>query len=232
MPKADRTILIVGASGDIGQAIHHDLENENIISVSKIRPPEYKSEHHFLDLSRPITEEDVHEVTAHLGVIDGLIWSPGIELFEMFQDTDPRSLDEQYNISIRSLIIFIKVILPKLKLSKNGRIIVITSVWGEAGASFESIYATMKGAQNTLVKSLAKELAATDITVNAVAPGVVKGSMTQALGEEDLEAVLRELPQQRLVEPSEVSSSVCFILKDSSKSINGEILNINGGWYT
>lgn len=229
---ADKTYLIVGASGDIGQAVHNDLQSENIVSVSKIRPPKYKSEHHYLDLSQPITEEDVHAITRRLDIIDGLIWSPGAELFGMFQDTSLKSVDEQYNISIRSLIIFIKVILPKLKMSKSGRIIVITSVWGEAGASFESIYATMKGAQNTLVKSLAKELAATDITVNAVAPGVVEGSMTHALEEQDLQAVMSELPQQRLIEPSEVSSSVCFILKDSSKSINGEILNINGGWYT
>ncbi|SDK24611.1 SDR family oxidoreductase [Lacicoccus qingdaonensis] len=228
----DKTYLIVGASGDIGKAVHRDLQDENIISISKIRPPEYKSEHHFLDLSGQISEEDVREITDHIDVIDGLIWSPGAELFGMFQDTDLKAMDEQYNISIRSLIIFIKVILPKLKLSKSGRIIVISSVWGTVGASFESIYATMKGAQNTLVKSLAKELAATDITVNAVAPGVVSGSMTSALSDEDLEAVLGELPQQRLVEPSEVSSSVCFILNDSSKSINGEILNINGGWYT
>lgn len=229
---ADKTYLIVGASGDIGQAIHHDLEDENIISVSKTQLPKYKSEHHFIDLSTAITEADVREITDHLDIIDGLIWSPGVDLFEMLQDTNVESMDEQYNVSIRSLIIFIKVILPKLKSSKSGRIIVITSVWGTVGASFESIYATMKGAQNTLVKSLAKELAATDITVNAVAPGVVNGSMTHKLSPEDLQAVLSELPQQRLVEPSEVSSSVCFILKDSSKSINGEILNINGGWYT
>lgn len=229
---ADKTYLIVGASGDIGQAIHHDLQENDIISVSKVRPPKYKSEHYFLDLSQPITERDVHEITGHLDVIDGVIWSPGLELFEMIQDTSLEFMDEQYNISIRSLVIFIKVILPKLKMSKNGRIIVITSVWGIVGASFESIYATMKGAQNTLVKSLAKELAQTSITVNAVAPGVVKGSMTNALPEEDLQAVLSELPQQRLVEPYEVSSLVCFILNNSSKSINGEILNINGGWYT
>ena len=96
---ADKTYLIVGASGDIGQAVHRDLEYENIISVSKIRPPEYKSEHHFLDLSRPINEEDVREITDHIDVIDGLIWSPGVELFGMFQDTDVKSMDEQYNIS-------------------------------------------------------------------------------------------------------------------------------------
>src|SRR5699024_4884711 len=190
---ADKTYLIVGASGDIGQAVHRDLEYENIISVSKIRPPEYKSEHHFLDLSRPINEEDVREITDHTDVIDGLIWSPGVELFGMFQDTDVKAMDEQYNISIRSLIIFIKVILPKLKLSESGRIIVISSVWGTVGASFESIYATMKGAQNTLVKSLAKELAVTDITVNAVEPGIVRGSMNSELSDDDLDAVLGDV---------------------------------------
>ncbi len=229
---ADKCFLIVGASGDIGRAIHSELERERVISVSKSRLPDYKSEHHFLDLSGQISEEDVRRITAGAEVFDGLIWAPGVELFELFQDTSLEALDEQYNISVRSLIIFIKVVLPKLKLSRSGRIIVITSVWGIAGASFESIYSTMKGAQNTLVKSLAKELAATDVTVNAIAPGVVEGSMTNSLSEEDLQAVLSELPQQRLIEPAEVGSLAAFLLKGNSRSINGEILNINGGWYT
>lgn len=229
---AEKCYLIVGASGDIGRAIHSELKGKNVITVSKERMPAHESEHHFLDLSKPITEEEVKKIVQGTEVIDGLIWTPGVELFELFQDTSLEALDEQYNISVRSLIIFIKVILPKLKSSKSGRIIVITSVWGIVGASFESIYSTMKGAQNILVKSLAKELAATSVTVNAVAPGVVEGSMTQALAAADLEAVLSELPQQRLIEPAEVSSLVTFLLNDNSRSINGGILNINGGWYT
>lgn len=229
---ADKCYLLVGASGDIGRAIHSRLEGEKVISVSKSRLPEFESEHHFLDLSRPILEEEVRRITAGTEVVDGLIWAPGAELFGMFQDTSLEALDAQYNISVRSLIVFIKEVLPKLKAGKSGRIIVITSVWGSVGASFESIYSTMKGAQNTLVKSLAKELAATEVTVNAIAPGVVEGSMTQALSEEDLAAVLSELPQQRLIDPSEIGSLTTFLLKDESRSINGEILNINGGWYT
>ncbi|SOC38055.1 SDR family NAD(P)-dependent oxidoreductase [Salinicoccus kekensis] len=229
---AEKNYLLVGASGDIGRAVHSELEGENVITVSKTRMPHHKSEHHFLDLSRPITEEDVRRITAGAEVLDGLIWTPGVELFGLFQDTSLEALDEQYNISVRSLIIFIKVVLPKLKLSNNGRIIVITSVWGGAGASFESIYSAMKGAQNTLVKSLAKELAATGVTVNAIAPGVVEGSMTDALPDEDLAAVLGELPQQRLIQPAEVASLAAYLLKGGSRSINGEILNINGGWYT
>lgn len=229
---AEKCHLIVGASGDIGRAIHSELEGENVVTVSKTRTPHHRSKHHFLDLSRPITEDDVRKITGGIEVLDGLIWTPGVELFELLQDTSLEALDEQYNISVRSLIIFIKELLPKLKMSKSGRIIVITSVWGLAGASFESIYSAMKGAQNTLVKSLAKELAMTDVTVNAIAPGVVEGSMTDALPDEDLAAVLSELPQQRLIQPAEVASLAAYLLKGDSRSINGEILNINGGWYT
>lgn len=229
---AEKCYLIAGASGDIGRAIHSELEGENVITVSKSRAPHYRSRHHFLDLSRPLTGDEVRNITGGIEVLDGLIWTPGVELFELLQDTSLEALDEQYNISVRSLIIFIKELLPKLKLSKSGRIIVITSVWGMTGASFESIYSAMKGAQNTLVKSLAKELAATGVTVNAIAPGVVEGSMTDALPDEDLAAVLSELPQQRLIQPAEVAGLAAYLLRSDARSINGEILNINGGWYT
>lgn len=229
---AEKCYLIAGASGDIGRAIHFELEGENVVTVSKTRAPHYRSRHHFLDLSRPLTGDEVRNIASDIEVLDGLIWTPGVELFELLQDTSLEALDEQYNISVRSLIIFIKELLPKLKLSKSGRIIVITSVWGMTGASFESIYSAMKGAQNTLVKSLAKELAATGVTVNAIAPGVVEGSMTDALPDEDLAAVLSELPQQRLIQPAEVAGLAAYLLRSDARSINGEILNINGGWYT
>src|SRR5699024_3609548 len=116
--------------------------------------------------------------------------------------------------------------------SKNGRIIVVTSIWGQVGASCESIYSSMKGAQNTLVKSLAKELALTNITVNAVAPGVVRGSMTNELSDVDQQILLNELPQYRFIDASEVASLVEFICTESTKSITGEVFNLNGGWYT
>jgi 3-oxoacyl-[acyl-carrier protein] reductase len=141
-------------------------------------------------------------------------------------------VDAQYNISIRSLITFINILLPKLKRSTTGRIIVITSVWGRNGASYESVYASMKGAQESLIKSLAKEFASTGVTVNGIAPGVVEGKMTEELPREEQAYLLEDLPQSRFIRPEEVLHAVKYLLAAEAQSVTGEIMNVNGGWYT
>lgn len=225
-------ILIVGATGDIGNAIHEKFSESYIITVSKKRRPLLKSNHHFLDLTKEVNNGDMEEIFAGLTHLDALIYTPGFAQFDMIQDVTMNDIDTQYTLSIKNLVVFIQAALPLLKKSKNGRIIVVTSIWGQVGASCESIYSSMKGAQNTLVKSLAKELALTNVTVNAVAPGVVRGSMTNELSDVDQQILLNELPQNRFIDASEVASLVEFICTESSKSITGEVFNLNGGWYT
>lgn len=225
-------ILIVGATGDIGNAIHEQFSESYIITVSKKRRPPLKSNHHFLDLTKEVNNDDIEEIFAGLTHLDALIYTPGFAQFDMIQDVTMNDIDTQYTLSIKNLVVFIQAALPLLKKSKNGRIIVVTSIWGQVGASCESIYSSMKGAQNTLVKSLAKELALTNVTVNAVAPGVVRGSMTNELSDVDQQILLNELPQNRFIDASEVASLVEFICTESSKSITGEVFNLNGGWYT
>lgn len=225
--------IIVGSTGDIGNAIHAALmDKAEIWSFSRSRQPDYGSKHHLLDLSVPLDDEAVESIFENIDYIDSLIWCPGETLFGMLQDTPLEKVDVQYNISIRSLITFITILLPKLKKSGNGRIIIITSVWGRHGASYESVYAAMKGAQESLIKSLAKELAGTSITVNGIAPGVVHGTMTDELSQSDQEFLLQELPQSRFVAQEEVVHAVEYLLAPAARSVTGEIMNINGGWYT
>src|SRR5699024_1384245 len=147
------------------------LKDDKLITFSHRNTPELKSTHHYLDLSEPFKESEIEDCFNGLKTVDTLIFTPGEALFELIQDTRLEQVDAQYNVSVRALITFIKVLLPKLRQSGSASIIVISSVWGTYGASMESIYSTFKGAQETLVKSLAKELAPSNITVNAVAPG-------------------------------------------------------------
>ncbi len=194
--------------------------------------PVHGGDHHFLDLSRPLDEGGVADIFSGIDSVDALIWCPGKTLFGLLQETPMEQVDAQYNISIRSLITFINTLLPKLKRSKTGRIIVITSVWGRNGASYESVYASMKGAQESLIKSLAKEFASTGVTVNGIAPGVVEGEMTEELPREEQAYLLEDLPQSRFIRPEEVLHAVKYLLAAEAQSVTGEIMNVNGGWYT
>src|SRR5699024_2491454 len=147
---------------------------EHVISFSKQTPSKFNNTHHYIDLSQPISVDEIKE-KIDVDVVDDLIYTPGIAHFNMLEDTPLNIIDEQYNIQVRNVSVFIQPILPTIKKSPHGRIVIISSVYRRVGAACDSVYAPMKGAQHTLVKSLAVEDAGTNVTVNAVAPGVVKG---------------------------------------------------------
>ena len=94
----------------------------------------------------------------------------------------------------------------------------------------ETIYSAMKSAQIGFVKALSQELALTNVTVNAIAPGFVSGRMAKAFSDEDKAVILSELPQQRMIAPQEVAH-VCLFMPSNAKSITGTVQKVNGGWY-
>src|SRR5699024_1316963 len=153
----------------------------------------------YLDLSQPFSESELAGCFSGVETVDTLIFTPGEALFELIQDTTLEQVDGQYNVSVRALITFIKVLLPKLRQSRRASIIVISSVWGTYGANKESIYSTFKVVHETLVKSRAKQFAPSKITVNAVATGVIRGKMTVKLSEEDIAMMQEDLQQGRLI---------------------------------
>ena len=224
--------LVVGSTGVIGTAIAEILEKHNLYTVSQRSKPTVNSQHMYMDLSRPITPAELSAQLEHIEALDVLIWCPGVQHVSLFEDMPLDALDAQYHLGVRNLSLFVQLCLPLLRKSENGRIIVLSSVWGETGASCEAGYAAMKGAQNALVKSLAKEFATTNITVNAISPGAVNSAMMDEFTEADAQAVLSEIPQQRFVEPEEVAHAIEYLISPKAQSVTGEIMKINGGWYT
>ena len=136
-------------------------------------------------------------------IIDCLIYASGQVFIWCLQDMKDHDIDACYQLNVLQLIRLCRYFVDVLRQSDNGRIIVISSIWGETGASMETIYSTK--VPISFVKALSQELALTSVTVNAVAPGFVAGNMASEWQEDELQAMITELPQQRLVLPSEVA---------------------------
>ena len=114
---------------------------------------------------------------------------------------------------------------------KQGRIINITSMWGEVGASCEVHYSASKAAVIGMTKALAKELGPSGITVNAVSPGVIDTEMNRrCLSEEDLRALADETPLCRIGTPGEIADAVYYLAGDGARFITGQTLSVNGGF--
>jgi len=111
---------------------------------------------------------------------------------------------------------------------ESGNIINISSMWGNVGASCEVIYSASKGAVNLFTRALAKELAPSNIRVNAVAPGIINTEMNSWMSEEELNSMVDEIPLGRLGEGEDVAKAVAFLAGDGSKYITGQIINVDG----
>lgn len=230
--------LVLGGSGTIGTAIVERLleeGNEVIIqyfqSDLKALQDKYKGEAvEFIqaDLTQNI---DLETTFAHIKYLDCLIYSSGTALYGLLQDMSDIDIDLSYNIHVKQLIRCCRYFIDLIRQSEFGRIIVISSIWGETGASMETIYSAMKSAQIGFVKALSQELAMTNVTVNAITPGFVRGNMSQVFNSDELKAILEELPQQRMINPCEIAHTCAYLWNPLAKSITGTVQKVNGAWY-
>ncbi|SUK14902.1 short chain dehydrogenase/reductase family oxidoreductase [Staphylococcus agnetis] len=230
--------LVVGGSGSIGQAIVENLLNDGFeVILTYHRTALTDLQDTFKDapvqfLQIDLTQQlDCNKQFEHISNVDVLIYVSGHSLYGMLQDMTDKDIDDMYRVHVYHLIKISQYFLNQLIQSPNGRIIVISSIWGETGASFETIYSTMKAAQIGFVKALSEEVALTPLTVNAIAPGIVEGRMTNELDEADIHAVLDTIPQQRLVHVNEVAHACRYLISPYAKSVTGTVQRINGGWY-
>jgi len=239
-----KRILVIGASGDIGLAISKKLINEKydlIVHFNSKKEPlnelielakeiEVSCQFVQADLS---VENGVEILTSQINdTIDSIVYASGFSIFGLINDVSDEEINRMTQLHIKSLIKVVNHFLPNMVAKKTGSIVVISSIWGQIGASCEVLYSTTKGAQNAYVMALAKELGPSGIKVNAVAPGAVKTNMLNTFSEEDLNEIANEIPMNRLALPSEIANTVNFLISEQSSYITGQILGVNGGWHT
>lgn len=239
-----KTVLVTGSSRGIGKAIALKFAGEgyNVVINCATRKDlllETKAEIERYGVSclafvgdmgqYEIVEQLFQQIKQTFGSLDVLVNNAGIASIGLFTDMKPEDWNRIITTNLTSVFNCCSLAVPDMIHNKCGKIINISSVWGNVGASCEVAYSASKGGINAFTKALAKELAPSNIQVNAVACGVIDTEMNRMLDKEDLQQLVEEIPANRLGKAEEVADFV-YQLSQKNEYLTGQIITIDGGW--
>lgn len=164
------------------------------------------------------------------GRIDVLVNNAGISSFGLLGDMTDNDFDAINNVNYKGTFLACREVIPYMLKEHSGSIVNVSSVWGIAGASCESVYSASKAAVISLTRSLAKELGPSGIRVNCVAPGVINTDMNAHLSADTMSELSDQTPLCRIGEPSEVAEAIFFLASDKASFITGQTLTVDGGF--
>lgn len=171
----------------------------------------------------------INSAIEHFGKIDILINNAGVSYIGLFMDMNEKQWEKIINVNLNGVINCSHNVIPHMVRKKAGCIVNVSSMWGNVGASCEVIYSASKGAVNLFTKALAKEMAPSNIRVNAVAPGVIDTEMNSFLNKEEREALEEEIPIGKFGKGEDVGRTVVFLCSEAAKYITAQIITIDGG---
>lgn len=239
-----KVAIVTGGAKGIGAEIVRTLAENGYIVIlnynnSKVQAEELKNEMLQKGFNIEVVKADVsnrNEVNSLIEFaikkfkkIDILVNNAGISLEGLFTDVSEEMWQKIINVNLNSVFNRIQEVLKYMIKEKSGRIINISSIWGETGASCEVAYSTTKAAINGMTKALAKEVGLSNIRVNAIAPGIINTDMNSRLSYEELEQIKEQIPLNRIGNTKDIARCVKWLVEDEYTT--GQIISINGGWY-
>lgn len=243
MSKSDfKTALITGASRGIGRATAEIFASAGYALILTCHSSMNELEtlaaqlHSQYGVSCRAVQTDVGEpsdVTRLFNDIDNLdvlVNNAGIAHIGLLSDMSLEQWRRVMAVNLDACFYTCRAAIPLMLQKHSGRIINVSSVWGTQGASMEVAYSASKGGVNAFTKALAKELAPSNIQVNAIACGVIDTSMNSCLSQSDLEELRAEIPADRLGSPEEAAQLILQIAQ-APVYMTGQIITLDGGWY-
>lgn len=239
-----RVVLVTGASRGIGKAIavkfakkgYHVIINcahrEQKLMQAKREIESYQTTCiAFLgDVGEMgVCEKLFEQIRKQYGTLDVLVNNAGISYMGLLQDMNSADWDRLIRTNLTSVFNCCKLAIPLMLEAGQGKIINISSVWGQTGASCEVAYSSTKGGINAFTKALAKELAPSNIQVNAVACGAIDTEMNCWMEEDELIRLVEEIPAGRLGRAEEVADFV-YHLGYKGTYLTGQVIGLDGGW--
>ena len=239
-----KTAFITGASRGIGAAIAERLAKEgyrlavNGRKEDRLRQmaEEIAQRYHVVCLpfagdvgDAGFVKSALEEIEARLGSLELLVNNAGISHIGLLTELEESQWEQVIRTNLTSVFLCSKYAARQMLHKKRGRIVNISSVWGNVGASCEAAYSASKGGVNALTKALAKELAPSNIQVNAIACGVIDTDMNRCFTKEERRVLEQEIPCGRYGTPQEVAELVAF-LAQAPAYLTGQIVTLDGGW--
>ncbi len=240
-----KTVVITGASKGIGAAMailfaekgynvvmgyNESFQNVKLLSSSLLSQGYHVMPFKVNVANRLETDLLIKEAVYKYGAVDVLINNAGVSFNGLITETDEFDSDRMFDVNLKGVYNCCKSVTPFMVNQKSGKIINISSMWGQTGASCEVAYSAAKAGVNGLTKALAKELAPSGITVNAIAPGLIDTSMNSNLSVEDLAAFVEEIPLGRMGNADEIAATALFLASEGANYITGQIIGVNGGY--
>ena len=171
----------------------------------------------------------VKSVIAHFGKIDILVNNAGITRDQLVMRMKRADWDAVLGTNLTSAYLCIQSVIPSMLKQRWGRIINITSIFGQMGQAGQANYSASKAGLIGLTMAIAREVASRNITSNAIAPGFIETSMTSVLSDEFKQTAVKQIPLGRVGTPDDVANAVAFLASDEASYITGHVLNVNGG---
>ncbi|KRL40548.1 elongation factor P 5-aminopentanone reductase [Liquorilactobacillus nagelii] len=235
--------LIVGASGDIGQAVAeqlasagwslylHYFNSQKKISNTRNRLTELYPKQDFLTLQADFTNERAAEqLSANLFAVDAVIFAQGTTSYGLFQQQDPDALKKMLQMQVIVPTRLLQLLETKLAANHFGRIVFVGSVYGGSGSAMEVGYSTVKGALTAFSAAYSKEVASLGVTVNVIAPGAVATRMNQFFSTEEKAAVAADIPLGRFAQSTEIAYWIKALLAQAAGYLTGQTIYVTGGW--
>ena len=223
-----KNYLIIGGSSGIGKAIREQLiSSGNNVYATYFQNDTFATEENYFSLDVRSEHPDLSFLPE---VLDGFVYCPGAIDLKPFNRIKEASIIEDLNLQVMGAVRILQLILPKLKASGQGSVVLFSTVAVQTGFPFHAQVAISKGAIEGLTRSLAAEFAPT-IRFNAIAPSLTNTPLAEKLlsSPEKIETNGQRHPLKRIGEAEDIAEAACFLLTDKSSWMTGQILHVDGG---